>query len=179
MHEAMEAHEAAEHHEAIPFMMAIAVTLSTLAVLVSIATLLGHRASTEESVLQIKVADQWALFQAKNNRQHQMQVAADMVSTLAPADKEKAAALFEKYQKEAERYEKEKDEAGEQSKEIDAERDLAVRRGDRYDAGEVILEIALIVCSLTLLTKKRIFWFAGIVVGLAGLFTTASGLLLK
>ena len=34
------------------------------------------------------------------------------------------------------------------------------KREDRYDAAEVVLEIALIICSLTLLTKKKFFWFA-------------------
>jgi len=37
-------------------MMPVAVTLSILAVLVAIATLLGHRASTEELILQSKAA---------------------------------------------------------------------------------------------------------------------------
>jgi hypothetical protein len=40
------------------------------------------------------------------------------------------------------------------------------------------LEIALIICSLTLLTKKRIFWLFGIALGLIGLGTTLSGFLI-
>jgi len=143
------------HHEELPFMLPVAFTLSVLAVLVSIATLMGHRASTELLVAQTKVVDQWAMYQAKNIRLRQMQVAADLFATVMPADKEKAAALEKKYKEEAERYEKEKDDAGEQSKETEAERDLAAKRENRYDAGEVILEIALIICSLTLLTKKK------------------------
>jgi len=38
-------------------------------------------------------------------------------------------------------------------------------RENRFDAGEVILEIALIVCSLTLLTKRKTFWYSGIAIG--------------
>jgi Domain of unknown function (DUF4337) len=178
MHEVMEAHEAEEHGGEGPWVMPVAVTLSILAVLVAIATLLGHRAATEELFLQSKAADQWALFQAKNIRFREMQSVADILGTLTPVDKEKAATLQEKYQKEAERYGKEKEEASEQAKEIEAERDLAGRREDRYDAGEVILEIALIICSLTLLTKKRMFWFSGMVLGVIGLLVTASGFLL-
>ncbi len=178
MHEIMEAHEAEEHHEENPFLMPVAVTLSILAVLVAIATLLGHRASTEEMILQNKATDQWALFQAKNIRLHEMQSVADMLGTFTPMEKEKAEALREKYAAEAERYNKEKDETSEQAKELEAERDLVGRRGDRYDAGEVILEIALIVCSLTLLTKKKIFWLSGITLGAVGFVVTASGFLL-
>jgi hypothetical protein len=178
MHEVMEAHEAEEHREGVPMMMAVAVTLSILAVLVAIATLLGHRAATEELILQTKASDQWALFQAKNIRAHEMQSVADMLGALMPADKEKAVALQEKYQKEAERYDKERAETAEEAKKLEAERDVAGRREDRYDAGEVILEIALIICSLTLLTKKRVFWISGITLGLVGFVVTLSGFLL-
>jgi Domain of unknown function (DUF4337) len=124
MAEMIEAPEG-RHHEELPFMLPVAFTLSVLAVLVSIATLMGHRASTELLVAQTKVADQWAMYQAKNIRLRQMQVAADLFATVMPADKEKAAALEKKYKEEAERYEKEKDEAGDQSKETETERDLA------------------------------------------------------
>jgi hypothetical protein len=177
MHEVMEAHEEEEQHDN-PFLMPVAVTLSILAVLVAIATLLGHRASTEEVILQNKATDQWALFQAKNIRAHEMQSVADMLGTFTAVQKEKADALQEQYAKESERYDKEKDETAEQAKELEAERDLVNRRGDRFDAGEVILEIALIICSLTLLTKKRIFWISGVVLGLVGFLTAASGFLL-
>jgi Domain of unknown function (DUF4337) len=78
-------------------MIPVAVTLSILAVLAAIATLLGHRAASEEILLQTKASDQWVYFQAKNIRLHEMQIAADMLATLAPADKEKADALREKY----------------------------------------------------------------------------------
>ncbi len=179
MHEVMEAHESGEHHGDNPMMMPVAVTLSILAVLVAIATLLGHRAATEELILQTKATDQWALFQAKNIRLHEMQSVADMLETFTPVEKEKAAALREKYLAEVERYNKDKEEASAEAKKLEAERDLMGRREDRYDAGEVILEIALIVCSLTLLTKKRLFWVSGVVLGLVGLVVTGSGFLLR
>lgn len=174
MHEIMEAHEARSLEDS-RLTLPVAVTLSILAVLVAIATLLGHRASTEEIILQTKATDQWALFQAKNIRLHEMQGFADLLGTLSPADKEKTEALREKYLKEIDRYEQEKDEASEQAKELEKERESSSRRADRYEAGEVILEIALIICSLTLLTKKRIFWLSGIALGLIGLGTTLSG----
>jgi hypothetical protein len=118
------------------------------------------------------------LFQAKNIRLHEMQGFADLLGTLSPVDKEKTEALREKYLKETDRYEKEKDEVSEQANELEKERESSSRRADRFEAGEVILEIALIVCSLTLLTKKRIFWLSGIALGLIGLGTTLSGFLI-
>src|SRR5499427_4882024 len=167
MHEIVEAREAPGSHED-----------SRLTLPVAIATLLGHRTSTEEIILQTKATDQWALVQAKNIRLHEMQGFADLLGTLSPADKEKTEALREKYLKDIDRYEQEKDEASEQAKELEKERESSSRRADRYEAGEVILEIALIICSLTLLTKKRIFWLFGIALGVIGLGTTLSGFLI-
>ena len=53
---------------------------------------------------------------------------------------------------------------------------MAGRRENCFDAGEVILETALIICSLTLLTKKKGFWLCGSALGVVGLVVTVSGL---
>jgi Domain of unknown function (DUF4337) len=176
-----EAIEMPESHgpEELPFMIPVAVTLSILAVLVAIATLFGHRAATEELYLQTKATDQWSFYQAKNMRLHAMQSVADLLDTLEPAQKEKAETLREKYLQEAERYRQEMDGIGEQAKEFEKERELVGRREDRFDASEVVLEIALIICSLTLLTRKKFFWYSGIGLGVVGLGVIISGFLLR
>jgi hypothetical protein len=128
-------------------------------------------------LLQTQASDQWAFYQAKNIRLHEMQSVADMLGVLVPVEKEKAEALREKYQKEIDRYEKDKDQISEKAKEFENERGVFSRREDRYDAGEVILEIALIICSLTLLTKRKMFWYSGIAIGAVGFVVSLSGFL--
>lgn len=172
MHEVLEEHEG---HGAEQWTLPVAATLAILAVLVAMATLLGHRAATEELLLQDQATDAWSFFQAKNIRLHEMQGIADVLGVITPADKEKTEALREQYLKEVERYEKEKDQISEQAKELEREKSLVARKENRYDAAEVILEIALIVCSLSLLTRKRLFWFAGILLGLVGAAVGVSG----
>ena len=176
MHEVLEGHEG---HVEGPLAMPVTVTLSILAVLLALVTLFVHRAAKEELLLQNQESDQWAFFQAKNSGLHGMQTGADMLTVLAPADKEKAATLREKYLKEADRYNAEKTEAKDKADELKNERLIVERRGDRYEGGEVLLEIALIVCSFTLLTKKKIFWHSGMVVGLLGIGVALSGFLLR
>lgn len=178
MHEVLEGHGEHGGHGDNPLTMPVTVTLSILAVLVAFVTLMGHRANTEELLLQTQATDQWALFQAKNIRLHEMQAVADMLGTFTTVDKEKAATLRENYLKEVDRYEKDKDEASEKAKELEKERLLAGRRGDRFDAGEVLLEIALIISSFTLLTKKKFFWYTGILIGVIGAITGLSSFLL-
>jgi hypothetical protein len=176
MHEVLEEH--AHHHEEEPWTLPVAITISILAVLVAMATLMGHRSSIEAVLLQTQATDQWAYYQAKNNRLHLMQIDADVLGVLAPPSNEKAAALREKYQKEIERYEKDKDQISEKAKEFENERAVISRREDRFDAGEVVLDIALIICSLTLLTKRMGFWYSGIAIGVVGFFVALSGFLI-
>lgn len=178
MHEVLEGHGGHEGHDGNPMAIPVTVTLSILAVLVALVTMLGHRASKEQLLLQNQLSDQWSYYQAKNIRLIERQIGADELGTFTAVDKEKAEALREKYQKEAERYEKEKDEASDKAKEIEKERNLAGRQAERYEGGEVLLEIALIICSFTLLTKKKLFWMAGSVIGVAGILVALSGFLL-
>jgi uncharacterized protein DUF4337 len=175
MHEVLEEH--AHHHDEEPWTLPVAITISILAVLVAMATLMGHRSSIEVVLLQTQASDQWAFYQAKNIRLHEMQSVADMLGVLALADKEKTEALREKYRKDTERYEKDKEQISEKAKEFESERAVVSRREDRFDAGEVILEIALIICSLTLLTKRKAFWYSGIAIGVVGFFVGLSGFL--
>src|SRR5438552_17896815 len=46
----------------------VGVTMAIFAACLAIVTLMGHRLHTEEVVLQTKLADQWAYYQAKNTR---------------------------------------------------------------------------------------------------------------
>lgn len=174
MHEGLEGHEAHEHAGE-PWTLPVAVTMSILTVLVAMATLLAHRAATDKLLLQTKATDQWAYYQAKNIRLHEMQSVADMLGVLAPADKEKAATMREKYQKEVERYQSDKDDISEKAKEFEAEGGHISHREDRFDLAEVILEIGLIICSLTLITRKMGFWYAGIALGAIGFVAAVTG----
>ena len=177
MHEAIEGHGHGGHEEH-PLTLPVSITLSILAVLVAAATLLGHRAHTEELLLQAQASDQWAYYQAKSIRSREMQNMVDLLDVATVKEADKAKSLTEKYKKEAERYEREKDEISEKARELEKERDSFRRRADRFDAGEGFLEIGLIICSITMLTKKRGLWIGGILIGAAGVVAALSGLVL-
>jgi hypothetical protein len=155
----------------------VSMTMSILAVLVAVATLFGHRAHTEELLLQAQATDQWAYYQAKNIRLHEMQSMVDLLNVVTTQDKEKTELLREKYQKEVQRYTSDKDTISDKAKEQEHERDLLRAKADRFDAGEGILEIALVICSLTLLTDKKFFWYAAMLIGAVGIAASVSGFL--
>src|SRR3981081_3972700 len=75
-----ELQEHAEHAKHDPSLAPVSLTMAVLAVLVSVVSLGGHRAHTEEVVLQTKSTDQWAFYQAKNIRRHNDELFADLTS---------------------------------------------------------------------------------------------------
>src|ERR1700682_6806070 len=99
-----ELQEHAAHAKHDPTLAPISVTMAVLAVLVAVVSLLGHRAHTEEVVLQAKSSDQWAYYQAKNIRQHEDEL------FVAGNGAGGTAEVREKYAQEAERDKKEKEE---------------------------------------------------------------------
>jgi hypothetical protein len=65
-----------------------------------------------------------------------------------------------------------------EAKNLEEERDLTVREADRFDGGEALLEIGLVICSITLLTKRKGFWFGGVLIGALGSALAATGFFL-
>src|ERR1700674_68543 len=113
MHEDVELPEGHHDHDDNPLIVPVSLTISILAVLVAAVTLLGHRAHTEELLLQTRATDQWAYYQAKNIRLHEMQGIADLLGALAPSERRETAAVREKYLKEVERYGNDKEDISE------------------------------------------------------------------
>ncbi|HEY2352246.1 MAG TPA: DUF4337 domain-containing protein [Candidatus Acidoferrum sp.] len=173
MPEGLELPEA--EHDNNPLVLPVSMTIAILAVFVAGITLLGHRAHTEELLLQSQATDQWAFYQAKNIRLHEMQSMVDLLGTITPLDKEKNAQLQEKYNKEVERYNGDKENINEKAKDLENERDAISRRADRFDGGEALVEVGLVICSICLLTKRRGFWFGGILIGTLGVLIAVTG----
>ena len=86
--------------------------------------------------------------------------------------------MRDKYLKEVERYANDKEDISEKAKELENERDVASRRANRFDGGEALLEVGLVICSITLLTRRRAFWFGGMLVGALGVVLALTGLFL-
>ena len=172
--EITELHEHAEHAREHPDLAPITLTMAVLAVLVAPVSLLGHRTHTEEIILQNKVTDQWAYYQAKNIRRHTDELFADLPTVVASKDAEAVAKLQEKYRAEADRYKDEQKELDKEARATEKEADLTRRKADRFDLGEVFLEIALVITSITLLSGRRMFWHLGLLMGTAGVLVAAS-----
>jgi hypothetical protein len=175
--EIQEIHEHAEagHHD--PALAPVTITLAVLAVLVAVVSLLGHRAHTEEVLLQNKATDQWAYYQAKNIRRHTYELFIDLVSLSNVKDAARAEKITEKYRQQIERYQDQQKDVESEARALENEVRHEERRANWFDLGEVLLEAALVITSMTLMTKKQFFWKFGLALSTGGILIAAGGLL--
>jgi hypothetical protein len=173
--ELQELREQAEKAREDRSLAAVSLTMAVLAVFAAVVSLLGHRAHTEEVVLQAKSSDQWAYYQAKNIREHEDELFGDLSAVVASSDAAAMAKFREKAGQEAERYKHDKEEIQAEARKLEQEVATERNRADLFDLAEVFLEIGLVVTSITLLSGRRIFWHVGIVLSVVGVAVAVIG----
>ncbi len=175
-----ELHEQHEHaHEgAGSGLKPVSFSMSVLAVLVAVVTVLGHRSHTEAVLMQARASDQWNLYQAKKIRQNDTQVAVDLLGTLATRDAAATESTLATYKAHLSKWNEDLLGSQEVAKKFEESVERAERKGGRFDLSEALLEIGLVVTSITLLTRQRVYWALGMVFGLIGIVIAAQGLLL-
>jgi hypothetical protein len=149
-HELLESEEHARHAGN----RQVGVTMAIFAAALALVTMMGHRLHTEEVVMQTQVADGWGFFQAKNSRSQMYAADAKLAELQGAAGAATAKAWVEKAGQER----KEADEIRHSTEELDRETKLIAQRATRFDEAEVFLEIAIVLCSVALLTGSRGFW---------------------
>ena len=179
--EANEAHELQEHaehasHESA--MRPVAFTMSVLAVLVAITTVLGHRTHTEAVLEQNRATDQWNLYQAKKIRSNDTGLISDLLSVMSISNQDAAKKLSKTYSDHQVKWSEDLKEEQEKAEKLEQKVGAAEARANRFDLGEALLEIGLVVTSVTLLTRSKAYWYFGLVFALAGVLSAASAYLL-
>jgi hypothetical protein len=176
--EASEAQELQEQHEHAAgdrSLHPVSFTMSMLAVLVAIVTVLGHRSHTEAVLSQARASDQWNFYQAHRLRQYDTQLTIDMLATLPVRDQGSADKVVSGYKSHLQKWNEDLTETEKTAREDEEDVHKAERRADRFDLGEALLEIGLVVTSITLLARQRGYWYMGMCFGAAGLIVAALG----
>jgi hypothetical protein len=172
--EALELKEKAEEAGHDKSLRAATFTMSFLAILVALTSVLGHRTHTEAGLVQTRSSDEWNLYQAKKIRQSDTSLALDMLSTMSLRDEGAAKKLSDSYKAHLEKWNADLEEEQKRATELEAEVALIERRATRFDLGEALLEIALVITSISLLTRKQNFMYMGWVLGGLGMLCAAS-----
>ena len=95
------------------------------------------------------------------------------------ADKDAAKKLAKGYADHEEKWAESLKQEQEAAEALETKVEQAEARANRFDLAEALLEIGLVITSVTLLTRKRAYWFLGIAFSVAGIASAASVLFLK
>ncbi len=158
----------------------------------------ANRLGTEAATAEVEKSNLFAWYQSKRMREEQYKIAAKQTSFMPGASEKSAIDAMEEWTKNAkETREPNKDhdslpelrtrgeEAGKRSVELKAKakeaRDEAEHvhhQADRLDIGHLLAEVGLVLCAIALLTKKKVYWFAGILAAALSIGATTSAFLL-
>ena len=158
-------------------MRAVSLIISVLAVLVAIVTVMGHRTHTEAVLEQARASDIWNEYQAKKIRQGQISVASDLLSLQPNANQAAVEKKLGDYRAHVQKWNDDLNENQTRAREFEAKVEEAEKKASRYDLGEALLQIAVVLSSITLLTRQRLYVGMGLLLGIAGLVIAASALL--
>ena len=155
----------------------ISLGISILAVLVAMVTVLGHRSHTEAVLMQSRAGDQWNEYQAKKIRMDNLSVTLDLLDMEPTTDPTATKAKTGEYKAHIEKWKADLAEEQEKAREFEMEVNHAEAQAARYDLGEALLQIAVVLCSITLFTRKRAYFLLGLTLGAAGIVVAGSALL--
>jgi hypothetical protein len=177
--EAQELQEHAEHGAHESSMRPVAFTMSVLAVLVAVTTVLGHRTHTEAVLEQNRATDDWNFYQAHKIRASDTELAADLLGVVSLDDKDAAAKLAKGYADHEKKWADDLKEEQDQAEATEKKVAHTEARADRFDLAEAMLEIGLVITSVTLLTKHPAYWYLGLVFSACGIVSAVSAFFLK
>lgn len=169
----------------------VTISIAIVAAVLACITMVGHRAHNKTVMLQIEAAtknnaaaNKWAFYQAQNIREHNYRALKNLmgVSTLKPGSEDKVEKIAAEWQGQVDKYNKSmatiKSEAETLDKETNsllAESHLVHLKADRFDLGELGVQLAIVLASLAILTKSKSMWYGGLACGLLGALVALSG----
>jgi hypothetical protein len=157
----------------------VALTTAIFAVALAITSLGGNNAMKDMLLAQQQSSDQWAFYQAKVLREHlyrsqKLRLEIDLMergSAMKPEVKERVEGLLKKMADEEARFNAEKKEIEKEAKKLEHERDVNRTKDPYFDYGEVLLQIAIVMASVSIISGSRpVFYFAIVSASLGALF---------
>ncbi|TAN38770.1 MAG: DUF4337 domain-containing protein [Nitrospirae bacterium] len=169
------------------FTRGVALTTAIYAVMLAITSLGGNNAMKGMLLAQQQSSDQWAFYQSKVVREHLYKLQRLQLETnLLEKRKSMGTDLLRHYdetirrlQEEENRYKTEKKAIEAEAKKQEAERDVNNRKDPYFDYAEVLLQIAIVLASISILSgSAQVFYLSVIAAGLGSLLSVNGFLLL-
>jgi hypothetical protein len=172
--------------KATAFTKRVALVTAVFAVILAITSLGGSNAMKEMLLAQQQSSDQWAFYQAKVIREHlyrsqKMRLELDLLEgadTLKPELRSKMEAILEKIGEEEERYRQEKQDIEMAAKKLEAQRDLNRDKDPYFDYAEVLLQIAIVMATISIIATSPLMFFFSLGLAILGTLLSINGFFL-
>ncbi len=152
-----------------PFEKRIAISIAILAVLLAFLSNLGDDARTKSIIRTNEATDAWGYFQAKSIKEHLSEVEMDTVRILYSGSKRSTLDQeLLRLNEDRARYKKEKEEIKVHAETLVEEAKHDGEINDRCDHAALMLQIAIVICSIAILSRWHAIWIMGLAVGAVG-----------
>lgn len=171
----LEIHHESEH--AIdPAGQKVGVLAAVLAVALAVVTIASHRTHTSAIIHKSNANDSWSHYQSGRVKYHNLELGENLLAVLG-AKSEAAEKMRADYEAEKQKYEEQGKQIQEEAQKAEAAAEADERRALRYDLGEGLLEIGLVLSSLYFISHRKMFPVMGIIAGLVGGAIALTGVL--
>ena len=154
-------------HTADPHTRRVGILVGVVGIFLSLTTIASHRAHTDAVIHRTESNDAWAYYQAKKIREYESEVAVTVLHTLG-TDSAKLEAAVQKLESSRAKFAAEAEKIQQDAKAKDDESDIEETRALKYDIGEGLLELGLVLCSLYFLARNNFFPLFGVLAAIAG-----------
>ncbi|HIJ88519.1 MAG TPA: DUF4337 domain-containing protein [Desulfuromonadales bacterium] len=178
--------EELEEHKKDTFSKRVALCTAFFAVILAITSLGGSNTAKEMMLSQQQSSNQWAFYQSKVMREHLYKLEAqrseaslaERGATMNSQARELYENNRERYADESRRYASEKLEIEQNAKKLEDQRDTGLAKDPYFDYAEVLLQIAIVMASISILSGSRPVFWVSIACAITGTFLCMNGYLL-
>jgi hypothetical protein len=165
-----------EHEGSDPLGKKVGILAAVLAVLLAVVTIVSHRSHTDAVLLKSEANDKWSFYQSKRIKFHSLELGLDLLNAL-PGRSPDAEKTIVRYTAEKIRYTKESKTAQEEAMDKDQEAAKIEGKALRFDFGEGLLEIGLVLTSLYFISRSKLFPVIGVISAVLGTAIALMGFL--
>jgi hypothetical protein len=163
-------------HASDPKTRTVGILVGVVGIFLSVVTIASHRAHTQAVITRTESNDDWAFYQAKKIRANVSDAALIMLQALA--DPGKTADAAHKLQAARDKELGDTEKLKEQAESSEKRTELEEVRALKFDIGEGLLELGLVLCSLFFLARNTFFPIFGVLSAAAGIAMGVWGWLL-
>lgn len=155
-------------HASDPKTRAVGILVGVVGIFLSVVTIASHRAHTEAVITRTESNDDWAFYQAKKIRANVSDAALTLLTALA-SDQSKAAEARARLEAARDKELGDTEQLRSKAEASEKKTDLEEVRALKFDIGEGLLELGLVLCSLFFLARNSFFPLFGVLSAAAGI----------